>query len=280
LKAPSLPVLTHDTFFDGRMHVKQLRRGYRFSIDAVLLAGAVAPRTRDRVVDLGTGCGIIPMILAFHQPGLRVWGVELQADLAALAAENIGGNGWSDRVTIQRADMRQLGPESFNGPVDRVVANPPYRRARSGRINPDEQRALARHEIAITLPELLETVKRILKTGGRFHIIYSAERTAELLGCMRAEGIEPKRLRSIHSTAGENARLVLVEGIRAGRSGLTVSPPLVMYDGGGNYSAEVQSLLRGGPHPADVSASEPVPRPGDPGSRRDRSGGLPSGAAD
>jgi len=252
LKTGPLPGLTRDAFFHGRMRVKQPQRGYRFSIDAVLLAGEVAPRARDRVVDLGTGCGIIPMLLAFDHPDLHVWGVELQADLAALAAENIRDNGWADRVTILQTDMRRLGPERFSGPVDRVVANPPYRRARSGRVNPDAQCAVARHEIAITLPELLATAKRILKTGGRFHVIYSAERAAELLTRMCAEGIEPKRLRSIHSTAGGAARLVTVEGVKAGRPGLTVSAPLVVYDGGGSYSTEVQALLRGTPHVGDV----------------------------
>jgi tRNA1Val (adenine37-N6)-methyltransferase len=244
-----LPGLTHDAFFQGRLHVKQQRRGYRFSIDAVLLAGAVAPRERDRVVDLGTGCGIIPLILALRHPDLRIWGVELQEDLAALAAENARDHGWGERITIVQADMRQLGAERFGGPVDRVVANPPYRRARSGRVNPEAQCAVARHEIAITLPELIATARRVLRTGGRFHVIYSAERAAELMAAMRAAGIEPKRLRSIHSSAGEDARLVTVEGVKAGRTGLVVSPPLRMYDEGGDYSAEVRALLEGAAPP-------------------------------
>jgi len=281
LKTRPLPGLTHDAFFHGRMRVKQPRRGYRFSIDAVLLAGEVAPRARDRVVDLGTGCGIIPMLLAFGHPDLRLWGVELQADLAALAAENIRDNGWADRVTILQTDMRRLGPERFSGPVDRVVANPPYRRDRSGRVNPDAQCAVARHEIAITLPELLVTAKRILKTGGRFHVIYSAERAAELLARMCAEGIEPKRLRSIHSAAGEDARRVTVEGVKAGRPGLTVSPPLVVYDEGGSYSTEVQAMLRGTPHAGDVSGRQPDPFPCQSASGCDRFEGLaPPSAAD
>jgi tRNA1Val (adenine37-N6)-methyltransferase len=249
LKTGPLPGVTRDAFFQGRVRVKQPQRGYRFSIDAVLLAGEVAARARDRVVDLGTGCGIIPMLLAFAHPGLRVWGVELQADLAALAAENIRDNGWDDRVTILQADMRRIGPESFSGAVDRVVANPPYRRARSGRVNPDTQCAVARHEITITLPELVAAARRVLRTGGRFHVIYSAERAAELMACMRESGIEPKRLRSIHSTAGEDARLVTVEGVKAGRSGLVVAPPLLVYDKEGGYSAEVRALLEGAAPP-------------------------------
>jgi tRNA1Val (adenine37-N6)-methyltransferase len=244
-----LPRLTHDVFWGGCLRLKQHRCGYRFSIDAVLLAGAVAPRPHERVVDLGTGCGIIPLMLAFRRPDLRVWGVEIQADLAALALENVRDNGWSDRVTILQEDMRELGPERFGGPVDRVLSNPPYRSARSGRVNPDGQRAMARHEIAVTLPDLLASVKRILKTGGRLHLIYTAERTAELLGCMRAAGIEPKRLRSVHSTASGDACLVMVEAIKAGRPGMSLSTPLVVYDAEGRYSAEVSGLLQVDPQP-------------------------------
>ncbi len=106
---------------------------------------------------------------------------------------------------------------------------------------------MARHEIAITLPELVAAARRVLRTGGRFHVIYSAERAAELMACMREAGIEPKRLRSIHSSAGEDARLVTVEGVKAGRSGLAVAPPLLVYDKEGSYSAEVRALLEGVP---------------------------------
>jgi tRNA1Val (adenine37-N6)-methyltransferase len=233
------------------MRLKQPRSGYRFSIDAILLASAVTPRMRERVVDLGTGCGIIAMLLAFRRPDLRVWGVELQAGLAALAAENIRDNGWSERVTILQEDLRVLGPERFGAPVDRVVANPPYRRAKTGRVNPDGQRALARHEIAVTLPELMAAVKRILKTRGRLHLIYTAERTAELLGCMRTHGIEPKRLRPIHSRAGEDAALVLVESVKAGRPGLKLSPPLVVHGADGRYTDEVEAVLNASSIPDD-----------------------------
>jgi tRNA1Val (adenine37-N6)-methyltransferase len=108
---------------------------------------------------------------------------------------------------------------------------------------------VARHEITITLPELVAAARRVLRTGGRFHVIYSAERAAELMACMRGAGIEPKRLRSIHSSAGEDARLVTVEGVKAGRAGLVVAPPLLVYDEDGGYSAEVRALLEGAAPP-------------------------------
>lgn len=236
--------VTQDSFFNGRLRLKQHRGGYRYSIDAVILAGAVHPKPGETVVDLGTGCGIIPLILAFRRPGIRIWGVELQAELAAVAEENVRENDMTSRVTVLCADMRDIDPERVGAPVDLVVSNPPYRRGRSGRVNPDMQRALARHEITITLPEVVRAARKLLKTGGRLTMIYAAGRTAELLSHMRAEHIEPKRLRSIHSSEGQDARLVLVEGIREGGPGMAVSPPLIVYDEEGHYTEEVQAMFR------------------------------------
>lgn len=236
--------VTQDSFFDGRLRLKQHRHGYRYSIDAVILAGAVHPTPGETVVDLGTGCGIIPLILAFRRPGVRIWGVELQAALSALAEENVRENDMASRVKVVCADMRDIRPERVGGPVDMVVSNPPYRRGRSGRVNPDRQRALARHEIAITLPEVVRVARKLLKTGGRFTVIYAAGRIAELLSHMRAERIEPKRLRNIHSSDGQDARLVLVEGVRDGGPGMVVSPALIVFDGDGQYTEEMQAMFR------------------------------------
>ena len=147
--------------------------------------------------------------------------------MAAVAQENVRDNDLTSAVTVVCADMREIQPESVGAPVDIVVSNPPYRRGRSGRVNPDMQRALARHEIAITLPDVIRASRRLLKTGGRLIMIYTAIRSAELLCQMRAERIEPKRLRSIHSSERHDASLVLVEGIREGGPGLAIAPPLI-----------------------------------------------------
>lgn len=235
--------VTLDTFFSGGLRLKQHRRGYRFSIDAVILAGYLHPHSGDKVVDLGTGSGIIPILLAFRRPGVRIWGVEVQESLAALAAENVRSNRMEPRVSILNADLRDIGADAFGGPVDWIVSNPPYRRGRSGRVNPDAQRALARHEIAMTLSDLVAAARRLLKTGGRLVVIYTAERIADLLFCMRSEHIEPKCLRSIHSGRQSNARLILVEGIKNGGPGVVLPPPLIIYDENGDYSQEIQSLM-------------------------------------
>jgi tRNA1Val (adenine37-N6)-methyltransferase len=222
--------------------VAQSRRGYRFSIDSVLLAHFAHLRGCERVLDLGTGCGIIPLLLAFRHSRLRVWGVELQPDLAALAAANVQANGMQERVVILHGDMRRLAPSMTGGVMDVVTCNPPFRRTGTGRLNPSAQRAAARHEIAIGLPEILKVCRRMLKTRGRLVVIQAAERLAELIGHLRGIGIEPKRLRTVHADAASEAKMVLVEARPGGGPGMKIMPPLCLNEGGA-VSAEVRAML-------------------------------------
>jgi tRNA1Val (adenine37-N6)-methyltransferase len=232
-----------DAFFDGKLCIKQGASGYRFSLDAVLLAGYAGPLADERLLDLGTGCGIIPLILAFRYPNIVAFGIEIQQDLAALAIFNVAANHMQNRITVLQEDMCDLKPEMIGGSVDVIVCNPPYRKPNSGRLNPDVQRAIARHELKVSLADVLQTGRRMLRTAGRFIIIYTAERFVELLSQMRLEGIEPKFMRSIHSQPDTEAKLVLVEGIKGARPGTRLGPPLIIYDANGDYSREVQEMF-------------------------------------
>jgi tRNA1Val (adenine37-N6)-methyltransferase len=235
--------LTADSFFNSRIQVKQHRSGYRFSIDAVLLASHAKPGPEDTVLDLGTGCGIIPMILAYRNPGIEVYGIEVQTDLADIAALNITENGLDDQITVLCMDMKTLNLETTSEPVDLVVSNPPFRKAESGRINPNRQRAVARHEIKATLYDVVETGRRMLRTGGRFVMVYLAERMTDILTHMRTAGIEPKSIRTIHSGIETSAKLVLVEGKKGGRAGIKIGPPLIIYRKNGAYTDEVEKMF-------------------------------------
>ena len=234
---------TTDTFFNGRLRVKQNRTGYRFSIDAVLLACQAAPEPGDRVIDLGTGCGIIALIMAYRQPDITLYAVEVQEELAQLAVSNVKDNHLQDRITVLGVDMKMIKPDMTAGPVDLVVCNPPYRRPGSGRINPDNQRAVARHELRANLQDVIGSARRILKTAGRFVTIYTAERTADILCQMRSDGIEPKFMRTIHSAPRSEAKLILIEGIKGGNPGLKIAPPLIVYNENGDYTDEVQRMF-------------------------------------
>lgn len=234
---------TTDTFFNGRLIVKQPRTGYRYSIDAVILASHVHPQPTDRILDLGTGCGIIPLIIGFRHPGVKLYGVEIQHDLAEIAQGNIAANNLENRVIILPVDMKTLKPSSLSDPMDLVVSNPPFYRIASGRINPDSQRAIARHELRVTLEDVLKAAEGVLRTGGKFVCIYGSDRLVDLFAQMRSCQIEPKFVRLIHSKAGTEARLVLVEGVKGGGGGLTVGAPLFIYRGDGIYTGEIEGMF-------------------------------------
>lgn len=235
--------MTIDKFLDGRLKVRQPRIGYRFSIDAVLLANHIDPRPGDTVVDLGTGCGIIPMILTYRHPDIAVIGVELQAGLADMAKCNIKDNAMDDRISILCGDMKALQPDQVNGPVDLVVTNPPYRLANSGRINPNRQRAVARHEIKASLNDVVQTARRIMRVSGRLVTIYPAERLTDIITCMRDADIEPKFLRTIHSTHGSEAKIILIEGKKGARPGIEIGPALIIYGPDRGYTDEVEKMF-------------------------------------
>lgn len=241
----TVPVdLTSDTFFNGQIIVKQPADGYRFSLDAPLLAGHIIPGPNARIVDLGTGCGIIPLILAHRNPAVFITGFELQARLAGLARDNVAANGMADRIAIVQADINTVGHGNAGGKTDLVVCNPPFRETRSGRINPNRERAIARHEIEIKLADIIAAASRLLRVSGEFTIIYPAFRVTDLIATMRAAAVEPKQVRTIHSKPGDDAKLIVAKGIKNGRSGAMMLSPLIIYEEDGHtYTPEARSML-------------------------------------
>jgi tRNA1Val (adenine37-N6)-methyltransferase len=222
---------TVDTFLNGKLRIIQSQRGYRFSVDALLLAEFVSIKDEDLVVDLGAGSGIISLFLATKRKVGFIVGIELQKELASQAQRNVALNELERKIAIIQGDLRHL--PLARGFADVVVCNPPYRQQRSGRINPDESKAIARHEIAASLDAILAAAKALLKPGGRLTLIYPANRLTEVFTKMRKEGLEPKRLQIIFPDSASYAKLALIEGRLQGRSGLKILPPIF---GQGRYS--------------------------------------------
>jgi len=248
--------LTLETFFEGRLRCLQPRQGYRFSLDAFILAHAITPAPGDRILDLGTGCGIVALLLAFRWPRVRCTGLELQPALAELARRNVelnrpnlhnrAGDDLPERLTMIEADLGRLAhhlePEQF----DWVVTNPPFRRKDAGRINPEPSKAVARHEIAVDLRAVVGAAAFAVCNRGRVTLVYPARRAATLIHALKERELEPKRLRLVHDHPGGEAWLVVVEAVKNGGEGLDILPPLLVRRApGGAYSEEVAGYFEG-----------------------------------
>ncbi|TLM65278.1 MAG: methyltransferase [Deltaproteobacteria bacterium] len=235
-----------DSLYAGEVRVVQPRHGYRFSADPLLLCAFARIPAGARVADLGTGSGVIPLLLARSGKGRQFVGFEVRADAAERAVRSVALNGRADEIRIVCADVRSLPEEFRAGSFAAVVVNPPYRPAASGRVAPGEERGAARFELTGGLVDFLRAAAFLLAEGGRFFIVHLAERLAELLDEMRTFRIEPKRLRLVHSRGGEGARLVLVEGRKGARPGVEVEAPLILYrEGNGRSYTEAAAALLG-----------------------------------
>ena len=230
---------TLDTIKD--ICIRQHGDGYRFSMDAVFLASFVKAKAPKRIADFGAGSGVVGLLLARRYPKADVTLVELQEGLHSLCRENIIANGLDGRVKALCADLRSLGAE-FKG-LDLVVSNPPFRKPLSGKLSQGREKAIARHELELTLSELVKAAASALKPRGRFCLVYLPERLADVVAHCRGAGLEPKRLRFVHGRPEAEARMVLVEAVKQARAALQVDPPLFVYEGRGQtYTVEVQAM--------------------------------------
>lgn len=220
-----------DQFLEGRLKLIQSRDGYRFSIDAVLLSEFVTIRPEDVVVDIGTGCGVILLILLLTKPAGYVFGLEIQKALASQARRNAVLNGFGDKMGIILGDIKN--PPMAKKIADVVICNPPYRKAESGRINPDQRKAIARHEILASIDDILRAAGNLLRKKGRLAMIYPSVRLVDILLRMRRFDLEPKKVRINYPGLQSGAKLALIEAVLGGKPGLEILPPLI---GQGNFS--------------------------------------------
>lgn len=233
---------TRDALFGGKLTVFQASGGYRFSLDAVILAGLTRVRPLDRVVDLGTGCGVALLLMAFRGQGSQLTGVEIQPGLAALARENVIANGFDEKIRIVEADFRDLGGCLPAASTDLVVSNPPYRRACSGRVNPDPEKAMARHELAGSVVDVLAAASYLLPARGRLCLVYPAARLDHLMCEARRRGFRPKELTVIFSNPTDRGRLVHLHCVKGGGEELRINPPFFIYRGAGVLTEAMQAL--------------------------------------
>ncbi|MCE5333530.1 MAG: methyltransferase [Desulfobacteraceae bacterium] len=208
-----------------------------------MLAGLSDVKPEDRVIELGTGCGVVPLVLAHRRAtGRRIVGIEIQPELARLAQGNVESNGLTERVEILQLDLRLAASSFPSGSFDLLLSNPPYRRPGTGRVNPDRQKAIARHELAATLPDVFAAARHLLPQGGRATLVYPATRLGHLIESALAQGFSPKRLTLIYSRPGGPGRLAHLEVRKGGGEELRVEPPFYVYREDGKYSDRMLKL--------------------------------------
>jgi len=232
-----------DELLIGQLKIIQSESEFCFSLDAVLLAHFVAVRPGARIVDLGTGTGVIALLLAARGAG-QVIGLEFSQSMAAMATRSVLLNGLQDKVEIIQGDLCKVKGLLPAGQYDLVVSNPPYRVVGGGFISPNDRVAMAKHEVTATLQDVVNAAKYLVKTRGRFAMVHLPERMAEIIVAMRQAGLEPKRLQLVHSTIDKKPKMLLIEGMRAAKPGLEVLPPLFVYKPDGSYSDEIQKYYK------------------------------------
>jgi tRNA1Val (adenine37-N6)-methyltransferase len=233
---------TRDTILGGRIALIQPKQGYRFSVEAILLGRFVRASARDRVLELGAGCGVISIMIASIYHAREVVAIEIQPNLAEMIERNAALNDLGS-VRAICADLRQksarLEPASF----DLVIANPPYRATSAGRENPDRGRRIARGESSATLADFIRAARRYARNGARVAFVFTARRAAELISTMRAKKLEPKRIRFVHPRIGMPASVLMIEARVGGGIEVAIEPPLILYDRPGIYTSEARALL-------------------------------------
>lgn len=210
-----------------------------FGMDAVLLANFAKVKAGEDVLDLGTGTGIIPILLTAKTAGRKFVGLEIQEESADMARRSVLHNHLEEKVEIVTGDIKEaahiFGPVSF----DVITTNPPYMIGQHGIANPSDAKAIARHEVLCTLDDILRESARVLKPGGKFCMVHRPFRLAEIMSKMVELGLEPKRMRMVHPYIDKEPNMVLIEGVRGGNSRIIVERPLIVYKEQGVYSDEL-----------------------------------------
>jgi tRNA1Val (adenine37-N6)-methyltransferase len=218
-------------------------------MDPVVLAAQVKPSPGARIIDIGCGCGIIPLILGFRHRDIHIIGIEIQSQLAELAVKNMAENQMSDRIQILNKDVRSIASADIlfsgtQGLADIIVSNPPYKQKDTGRLNPNIQRAIARHEIQLELSQFFPSARRLLAPRGQILVIFPATRLSDLVAGLVVHKFQLDWIQFIHTRKNKPAKLILVSGIKDAHGACIVRPPLYLYDSQNNPTNEYAAMFR------------------------------------
>lgn len=216
--------------------------GFCFGMDAVLLSGFATVKRGERALDLGTGTGIIPILLEAKTEGKEFFALEIQKEVADMAKRSVELNGLEDKIHIIEGDIREasqiFGPASF----DVVTSNPPYMNDAHGLKNPDLPKAISRHEVLCTLEDVAREASRLLKTGGRFYMVHRPHRLVEIISRLSSCRLEVKRMKMVHPFADREANMVLLEAVKGGGAFLKMEAPVIVFKEPGVYADEIRDV--------------------------------------
>lgn len=223
-------------------HIIQRTNGFCFGMDAVLLSGFASVRTGERVLDLGTGTGIIPLLLEAKYEGEYYTGLEIQEDIADMARRSVLCNSLEKKINIVTGDIKEASRLFGAASFDVVTSNPPYMNDDHGLKNPDLGKAISRHEVLCTLDDVVREASKVLKPGGRFYMVHRPRRLIEIVTVLTRYKLEPKRMKLVHPFVNKEANMVLIEAVRGGKSMIKVEAPIIVYKEPGVYTDEIYDI--------------------------------------
>lgn len=216
--------------------------GFCFGMDAVLLSGYASVKENEIVLDLGTGTGIIPILLEAKTKGFHFTGLEIQEDVADMARRSVSLNKLENKVRIVQGNIKEASQIFGKSVFDVVTSNPPYMNENHGLKNPNLPKAIARHELLCNLEDIVRETALVLKPGGRFYMVHRPRRLIEIIGMLSKYHLEVKRLRPVYPMLGKEANMVLLEAVRGGKPLLKLEPPLIIYREPGVYQDEIYDI--------------------------------------
>lgn len=225
------------------LKIIQNKEGFCFGIDSVLLSDYAKNIKKDAiVVDIGTGTGIIGLLLCKKAKLKKIYGVEIQEDVAKMAERSVQLNSLEDKFEIINIDINNISDKLDNNSIDVIVTNPPYKKKNTGLLNEEEKKLISRHEIKCTLEDIVKTSYKLLKSKGEFYMVHRAERLVDILYTLRNNKLEPKNIRFVHSKAGEKPKLILIRCVKDAKEYLKIENPLFIYDNNGEYTYEILKI--------------------------------------
>lgn len=231
------------------------RKGYKiiqnpnrfcFGMDAVLLSEFAKVKKDEKVLDIGTGTGIIPILMEARYGGSNYIGIEIQEEVADMARRSVKYNNLEDKIVIENVDVKESLEMYGSGYFDVITTNPPYMTVDKGIVNPNDTKALSRHELSVTLEDIVRISSKILKNKGRFYMIHRPARLVEIMNVMRQYNLEIKRMRMVHPCVDKEANMVLIEAVHDGKAFMKVESPLIVYGDDGKYTKELMDIYYGG----------------------------------